>query len=89
MHDKRVLIPSFVAAESQMWQGYFLFCVRDVLRAAVFDRDGEAFRGDVFALRAAAAERDEEEAAGRAGFAAATRRGSETGAERWTMVKRV
>jgi hypothetical protein len=87
MHDKRVLVPAFVAAEPQMWQGYFLFCPRAVFRTGAFDRDEDDLRADGFARRAGAAARDG--AVPRAGFGAGARRGSATGAERCTMVKRV
>jgi hypothetical protein len=56
MHDKRVFVPAFVARKPQMRQNYFLFWVRvAVLRAGVFEREGEAFRAADFARRGAAA----------------------------------
>lgn len=89
MHDKRVLVPAFVARKPQMRQNYFLFCVRvAVLRTGPFDREDEAFRAAGLARRGAAA-RDDRLAA-RGGFCAGARRcGSLTGAARCTIVNRV
>ena len=88
MHDKRVLVTAFVARKPEMRQSYFLFSVRvAVLRAAVFDRAGEALRAAGLTRRAAA-ER-ERVVATLGAFGAGARRGSGTSAARCTIVNRV
>ena len=76
---KRVLVTALVAAEPQVRQGYFLFCVRDGdFRDEDLPRADAAFLGAGLARRGVA-DRDEL-AAGRAVFGAETRRTSGTGA---------
>ena len=76
---KRVLVTALVAAEPQVGQDYFLFCVRDGdFRDEDLLRAGAAFLGAGLARRGAAARG--ELGAGRGAFGAETRRTSGAGA---------